>query len=235
MFSGALAMACRCVLAALTAALFLTFPARAADAAAPPNVVLILADDLGWADLGCYGSRYHKTPHLDRLASQGVRFTDAYAAAPVCSPTRAAIMTGKYPARLNLTDWLPGRPDRPDQKLRRPKISQELPETRIQDSSDLTASLRMVKSPAELELMRAASRISDQAMAAGLEPIGTLPSPGSSALVVGWLHPRTCLGMLIEVWNRPPGPGHSLSQTAGGSSDPRSRCITGGAPPRVQT
>src|SRR5947209_12319783 len=96
-------------------------------AADRPNVVLIVADDLGWADLGCYGSRYHKTPHLDRLASQGVRFTDAYAAAPVCSPTRAAIMTGKYPARLNLTDWLPGRPDRPDQKLRRPKISQELP------------------------------------------------------------------------------------------------------------
>src|SRR5262245_51367954 len=62
--------------------------------AKPLNVVLILADDLGWADLGCYGSRYHKTPHLDRLATQGIRFWDAYAACPVCSPTRAAIMTG---------------------------------------------------------------------------------------------------------------------------------------------
>ncbi|HEY7308377.1 MAG TPA: sulfatase-like hydrolase/transferase [Gemmataceae bacterium] len=93
------------------------------------NVVLILADDLGWADLGCYGSSYHRTPHLDRLAAQGMRFTDAYAACPVCSPTRAALMTGKYPARLNLTDWLPGRPDRPDQKLLRPAIRHALPPT----------------------------------------------------------------------------------------------------------
>jgi arylsulfatase A-like enzyme len=92
-----------------------------------PNVVLIVADDLGWADLGCYGSKYHKTPNLDRLAAQGLRFTDAYAAAPVCSPSRAAILTGLYPARLNLTDWLPGRPDRPDQKLLRPKIATEIP------------------------------------------------------------------------------------------------------------
>src|SRR6266581_3541353 len=91
------------------------------------NVVLILADDLGWADLGCYGSKYHRTPHLDRLAAAGARFTDAYAAAPICSPTRAAILTGKYPARLNLTDWLPGRTDRPDQRLLRPVIRQELP------------------------------------------------------------------------------------------------------------
>src|SRR5438093_6115326 len=103
------------------------FAAREAAAARPPNIVFILADDLGWADLGCYGSKYHRTPHLDRLAASGVRFTDAYAAAPVCSPTRAAIMTGKYPARLNLTDWLPGRPDRPDQQLLRPVIRQELP------------------------------------------------------------------------------------------------------------
>jgi arylsulfatase A len=92
-----------------------------------PNVIVILADDFGWADLGCYGSRYHKTPNLDRMAEQGMRFTDAYAACPVCSPSRAAIMTGKYPARLNLTDWLPGRPDRADQKLLRPAINQQLP------------------------------------------------------------------------------------------------------------
>src|SRR5262249_60342309 len=93
-------------------------------AAAPPNVVLIVADDLGWADLCCYGSKFHHTPHLDRLAADGVRFTNAYAAAPVCSPTRASIPTGKYPARLHLTDWLPGRPDRPDQRLRRPEFLQ---------------------------------------------------------------------------------------------------------------
>ena len=91
------------------------------------NVILIVADDLGWADLGCYGSRYHRTPHLDKLAAQARRFTQAYAASPVCSPTRAALMTGKHPARLHLTDWLPGRPDRPAQKLARPLIRQELP------------------------------------------------------------------------------------------------------------
>jgi arylsulfatase A-like enzyme len=91
------------------------------------NVVLILADDLGRNDLGCYGSKYFRTPQLDNLAGQSVQFMDAYAACPVCSPTRASILTGKYPARLHLTDWLPGRGDRPDQKLNRPKIRQELP------------------------------------------------------------------------------------------------------------
>ncbi len=92
-----------------------------------PNVVLILIDDLGQRDLGCYGSTYYKTPNLDKLAKDGTRFTDAYSACPVCSPTRASIMTGKYPARLHLTDWLPGRGDRPDQKMARPKMRQELP------------------------------------------------------------------------------------------------------------
>lgn len=98
-----------------------------AVAAPKTNVVLIVADDLGARDLGCYGSKYHRTPHLDQLAKGGVRFTQAYAACPVCSPTRAAIMTGKYPARLHLTDWLPGRGDLPAQKLKRPQIRQELP------------------------------------------------------------------------------------------------------------
>jgi arylsulfatase A-like enzyme len=92
-----------------------------------PNLVFILADDLGWADLGCYGSTFYETPHLDQLAAKGMRFTDAYAACSVCSPTRASILTGKYPARLHLTDWLPGRADRPDQKLKRPVILDHLP------------------------------------------------------------------------------------------------------------
>ena len=74
-----------------------------------PNFVFILVDDLGWRDLGCFGSRFYETPNVDKLASEGMRFTDAYAACPVCSPTRASIMTGKYPARLGLTDWIPGR------------------------------------------------------------------------------------------------------------------------------
>ncbi len=92
-----------------------------------PNVVIILVDDLGWSDLGSSGSTFYETPNIDRLARRGVRFTSAYAACPVCSPSRAAILTGKYPARLHLTDWLPGRPDRPSQKLLRPPIRQELP------------------------------------------------------------------------------------------------------------
>ncbi len=92
-----------------------------------PNIILIVIDDFGWADLGCYGSTYHETPNLDALARRGMRFTDAYAACPVCSPSRAAIMTGKYPARLHLTDWLSGRPDRPSQKLLRPQFRQQLP------------------------------------------------------------------------------------------------------------
>ncbi|UCC96448.1 MAG: sulfatase [Phycisphaerales bacterium] len=71
-----------------------------------PNIVFILADDLGWAELGCCGNTFNETPHLDRLAKQGMRFTDAYAAAPVCSPYRAALMTGLYPARVGITDYL---------------------------------------------------------------------------------------------------------------------------------
>jgi len=74
-----------------------------------PNFIFILVDDLGWTDLGCYGSTFYETPNIDQLASEGTRFTNAYAACPVCSPTRASIMTGKYPARINLTDWIPGR------------------------------------------------------------------------------------------------------------------------------
>ena len=71
-----------------------------------PNFVLILVDDLGWADVGCYGSKYHETPNIDRLARQGMRFTDGYAACAVCSPTRAAVLTGRYPARTGVTDWI---------------------------------------------------------------------------------------------------------------------------------
>lgn len=74
----------------------------------PLNVVLIVADDLGWADLGCYGADLHETPHIDKLASAGMRFTDAHSASPVCSPTRASILTGKHPARLRITIWREG-------------------------------------------------------------------------------------------------------------------------------
>ncbi|MFB3905769.1 MAG: sulfatase [Acidobacteriota bacterium] len=91
------------------------------------NFILILIDDLGWRDLGCYGSSTYLTPNIDRLADQGMRFTDAYASAPVCSPTRASIMTGKYPARLHLTDWIPGRKAWPTSKLLAPPFEQQLP------------------------------------------------------------------------------------------------------------
>ena len=91
-----------------------------------PNFVFILMDDLGWMDLSCYGSKFYETPNIDRLATQGMRFTNAYAACPVCSPTRASILTGKYPARLQLTDWIPGHKQE-NPKLLVPKFYQELP------------------------------------------------------------------------------------------------------------
>lgn len=92
-----------------------------------PNIVFFLVDDLGWRDLGCYGSEFYETPNIDRFAEESVRFTEAYAACHVCSPTRASIMTGKYPARLGLTDWLSGRKDYPFQQLKNAVTIQHLP------------------------------------------------------------------------------------------------------------
>ena len=89
-----------------------------------PNVIFVLADDLGWAELGCYGNSFNETPHLDQLAKQGLRFTHAYAAAPVCSPYRAALLTGQHPARVGILDYL--RPNSsnalPVSQLTLPKI-----------------------------------------------------------------------------------------------------------------
>lgn len=82
----------------------------AGDEPARPNVLFVMIDDLGWMDLACQGNKLVETPHVDHLATQGIRFTAAYAAAPVCSPTRAAIMTGKSPARLKITNHIPDRP-----------------------------------------------------------------------------------------------------------------------------
>ncbi len=78
-----------------------------------PNFVFFLVDDLGWMDIGANGSTFYETPSIDKLASEGIRFTQAYAASPVCSPTRASILTGRNPARINLTQWIggPGNPD----------------------------------------------------------------------------------------------------------------------------
>jgi arylsulfatase A len=93
----------------------------------PPNILFILCDDLGINDLHCYGRKDHHTPNLDRLAHQGMRFTSAYCAQPICSPSRAAILTGKAPARLHLTTYLPGRPDCVSQKVLHPEIEMQVP------------------------------------------------------------------------------------------------------------
>lgn len=90
------------------------------------NFVFILADDLGWTDLGCQGSPFYKTPNIDRLAQMGMRFTQAYSACTVCSPTRASILTGQYPARLHITDWIKGH-TRPYAKLAVPDWRMYLP------------------------------------------------------------------------------------------------------------
>jgi len=113
---------CVCWVAALLSA------QHAAQAGASrPNIIVILIDDLGWKDLGCYGSTYYRTPNIDELASQGMRFTDGYAACAVCSPTRAALLTGKYPARLMLTEWLPSGRWNPKSKLRSGRFLRGLP------------------------------------------------------------------------------------------------------------
>ncbi len=106
-------------------AFFFLLASLAKALAAPPNVIVILVDDLGWADLGCQGSQYHQTPHIDGLARDGMRFTDAYSACTVCSPTRAALLTGKHPARLHLTDWIAGHAA-PKAKLSPPEWSRRL-------------------------------------------------------------------------------------------------------------
>ncbi len=93
----------------------------------PPNIVFILADDLGAFDLRCYGRKDHRTPHLDHLADEGTRFTAAYCAQPICSPSRAAIVSGVAPAQLHLTTYLPGRADAPSQRVLHPTIVPHLP------------------------------------------------------------------------------------------------------------
>jgi arylsulfatase A-like enzyme len=111
----------------VTALLTASTSAAAEGKADRPNVLIILADDLGENDLGCYGRKDQHTPHLDQLAAEGMRFTSFYCAQPICSPSRAALLTSKTPARLHLTNYLPGRPDTRSQPLLQPKIRQELP------------------------------------------------------------------------------------------------------------
>jgi arylsulfatase A-like enzyme len=109
----------------LLALLGLAAQAQAADR--KPNIVFILIDDMGWADGGCFGSKFYRTPQIDALARSGMRFTQAYAACAVCSPTRAALMTGKYPARLHITDWIPGEGAPKNSRFALPAWQQHLP------------------------------------------------------------------------------------------------------------
>ena len=81
----------------------ITFGVASLQAASKPNVIFILADDLGAHDPACFGSTYHETPNIDKLATRGVKFTQAYAASPLCSPTRSSILAGVYPARSGIT------------------------------------------------------------------------------------------------------------------------------------
>jgi arylsulfatase A len=114
-------------LLALLAATLLPLLVTSAIAAQPRlNFIVILADDLGWKDLSCYGSDFYETPHIDRLSREGMRFTQAYSACTVCSPTRAALLTGKYPARVRVTDWIPGLPPE-NPKLLVPDFTKHLP------------------------------------------------------------------------------------------------------------
>lgn len=97
------------LIVSLALSLALCGPALAAAAKRPVNFVVFLVDDLGWMDLSCQGSDYYRTPNIDRLAREGMRFTDAYAACAVCSPTRSAVQTGRYPGRVGVTDWIRAR------------------------------------------------------------------------------------------------------------------------------
>jgi arylsulfatase A len=106
--------------------------------ARPPNILLILADDLGTTPVGTYGNPYYETPNIDRLAREGMRFTDAYSACPVCSPTRAALMTGKYPARTRVTDFIPGAAF-PHARLRQPEWQKFLPLSERTIAEELSA------------------------------------------------------------------------------------------------
>lgn len=101
----------------LSVFLTLSFAPLQAQESRPPNVIFFLVDDLGWSDVGCFGSSFYETTAIDQLATEGMRFDNAYATCHVCSPSRASILTGKYPARTNLTEWLGGRPEREYEKL----------------------------------------------------------------------------------------------------------------------
>ena len=103
----------------------------ASEAPRTPNVIFFLVDDLGQRDIGCYGSEFHETPAIDQLAKDGMLFANAYATCHVCSPSRASILTGKYPGRTNLTEWLGGRPERDYEPLHHGEKLTALPDEEV--------------------------------------------------------------------------------------------------------
>ena len=116
-----------CVSLRLCALCIFITTAPTLDAAKHTNFLFFLVDDMGWADIGANGSTFHETPNIDRLAKSGMRFTQGYAAGSVCSPTRASIMTGRHPVRVDITDWIPGQSNRPANSLLHPEDRGHLP------------------------------------------------------------------------------------------------------------
>jgi len=115
------------VIFSLLLALVADASAQTGKPAKKPNIIFFLVDDLGWADMGFEGSSFYETPNIDRLARENMHFTQAYAACHVCSPTRGSIISGQYPARTHLTDWLPGRKEYSFQKFQNADHVQHLP------------------------------------------------------------------------------------------------------------
>ena len=120
-----------CVTLSLVAGVKLRAQQNPLHAQQKPNVIFFLVDDLGQRDVGCYGSQFYETPAIDQLAKEGMLFDNAYSTCHVCSPSRASILTGKYPARTDLTEWLGGRPERDYEKLHHAEKRTSLPDEEI--------------------------------------------------------------------------------------------------------
>jgi len=168
-------------------ALALAFGHGDARAAERPNFVFLLVDDLGYMDVGCNGSTFHETPNIDRLARTGMRFTNGYAACPVCSPTRASIMTGRHPVRVNITDWIPGR--------RTPKTAKL---TTPQDRSNLALK--------EVTIAEALKKHGYQTFFAGkwhLGGKGHFPEDQGFDINIGGNHTGSPRGGYYAPWNNP--------------------------------
>src|SRR5699024_10705874 len=127
---------CLAILTMFLIAMILPQRARSQSAKASkkkPNIIFILVDDLGWKDLGTYGSSFYESPNIDQLAEEGMKFTDAYASSTVCSPSRSSIMTGQYPVHTGITDWIPGRQNTsgplPTQALLPQEFTMNLPDS----------------------------------------------------------------------------------------------------------